>query len=155
MKDSLYCIGGIENGVRVNSVMKLNLKSFSWSKCEIKEERDLPVPRAHHACWEDGNLIFIHGGEGSSLNEPVKHLDIVQSLLEDTKRTRRLCYDDLYSFNTETNKWSRHSTKLPPLARKGHTVTLVKGGKYKKSRVILFGMLDTLSMICLLWIVIN
>jgi hypothetical protein len=44
VNDAVYIIGGIDHGVRVNTVMELKLVTMRWTRCVSKG--DVPTPRA-------------------------------------------------------------------------------------------------------------
>ncbi|CAN4108775.1 unnamed protein product [Withania somnifera] len=105
--DKMYIFGGNHNGRYLSDLQALDLRSWTWSKLEVKasgEASQVPVAAfAGHSLipWEGNKLISI-GGHTKDSSETIQ----------------------VKVFNLQTHTWSNLKTYgKPPLSRGGHSVT--------------------------------
>ncbi|XP_055816720.1 acyl-CoA-binding domain-containing protein 4 [Solanum dulcamara] len=105
--DKMYIFGGNLNGRYLSDLQALDLRSWTWSKVEVKtsnEASQMPVsPFAGHSLipWEGNKLISI-GGHSKDPSETMQ----------------------VKVFDLQTHTWSNLKTYgKPPLSRGGHSVT--------------------------------
>lgn len=79
---SLYVFGGVENGRRTNTVMKLDVVTSKWMHVPCGGAK--PCPRSHHTSHLIGKYMIIHGGEGIKPTEI--ELDAVTKAFEISSR---------------------------------------------------------------------
>ncbi|CAN4111108.1 unnamed protein product [Withania somnifera] len=106
--DKMYIFGGNHNGRYLSDLQALDLRSWTWSKLEVKasgEASQVPVAAfAGHSLvpWEGNKLISI-GGHTKDPSETIQ----------------------VKVFDLQTHTWSNLKTYgKPALSRGGHTVTL-------------------------------
>jgi hypothetical protein len=146
--DCLYVFGGIENGLRTNSMLKFDSQTHRW--VQLPARRGAPAPRCQHSSWVIGTQLFIFAGEGKGLmteedeerNEEDKVYTVKQSEVfkdpNEQRGIRRICFDDITCFDTETETWSEVRSGLSPLPRKGHSSVIVSPGS-TGSALVIFG----------------
>ncbi|GAB2228960.1 hypothetical protein Droror1_Dr00023094 [Drosera rotundifolia] len=124
IQDKLYAYGGNHNGRYLSDLQVLDLRTWIWSKVEVKtgtesQESTSPVPSipcAGHTLipWE--NKLLMVGGHTKDLSNTIQ----------------------VRAFDTQTNAWSILKTYgKPPISRGGQSVTLVG------SSLVIFGGQDT------------
>ncbi|XP_004230218.1 acyl-CoA-binding domain-containing protein 4 [Solanum lycopersicum] len=106
--DKMYIFGGNHNGRYLSDLQALDLRSWTWSKIEVKssgEASQAPVaPFAGHSLipWGGNKLISI----GGHTKDPSETMQVKV-------------------FDLQTHTWSNLKTYgKPPLSRGGHSVTL-------------------------------
>lgn len=84
---------------------------YVWQSI-VDMKGSMPTPRGGHSMTQVGRLLYVFGG-----------CDVIMQ-----------CYNDLHTYNTDTQVWSRIDYDGdPPSARGGHTATLLG------TRLIIFG----------------
>ena len=79
---TLYIFGGLEFGVRSNTMLALNLEELKWSVIHENGDELAPRARCYHSSASWGNVIFFQGGEGiESAEEKVERSGRFGSLL--------------------------------------------------------------------------
>lgn len=110
----MYVFGG-EHEPRVpigSTVHRLDLQTKEWSACRAINEDSKPVPVNAATVCSIGDVIYIFGGRSG--------------LTEDEGPT-----NDMYSFNTKSNKWSKLETSGDhPLARSYHAMAALDNKLY-------------------------
>ncbi|XP_019187820.1 PREDICTED: acyl-CoA-binding domain-containing protein 4-like isoform X1 [Ipomoea nil] len=105
--DKMYIFGGNHNGRYLSDLQALDLKSWTWSRVEVKEasEASSPIgPCAGHSLipWE-GNKLLSVGGHTKNPSETLQ----------------------VKVFDLQSHTWSTLKTYgKPPVSRGGHSVTL-------------------------------
>lgn len=121
--DDVFVVGGNSSGRRLADAHVLNLPTMTWRRAETKskEGEDEFTARAGHAAVVWGTKIVVVGGH-------------VRDASEDART-------DAWVLETKTMEWSRLPLEGPanaaPLARGGHSATLVRGAYGAK--IIVFG----------------
>ncbi|KAG5626122.1 hypothetical protein H5410_011340 [Solanum commersonii] len=102
--DKMYIFGGNHNGRYLSDLQALDLRSWTWSKVEVKTSGEAPVaPFAGHSLipWGGNKLISI----GGHTKDPSETMQVKV-------------------FDMQTHTWSNLKTYgKPPLSRGGHSVT--------------------------------
>lgn len=114
--DRIFVFGGHSSPTqRLNDTWWLKVSDLTWSRAlgdkPVKENEEsaigAPSPRANASCCLYKGKFWIYGGHGG-LNYA------------------RIAYSDIYSFDIETEVWSRHepvaSAAPPPQGRGGHSL---------------------------------
>nr|ASZ85169.1 acyl-CoA-binding domain-containing protein 5 [Selenicereus monacanthus] len=118
--DKMYVYGGNHNGRYLSDLQVLDLKTWTWSRVEVKagvqtEESESsvpPIPCAGHALIPWGNKLLSVAGHTKDPSETIQ----------------------VRQFDLQTSTWSILKTYgKPPVSRGGHSVTLVG------SNLIIFG----------------
>ena len=163
----LVLFGGIEAGLRMNSVHKFNAMEGKWQYLDCGDFE--PAPRSYHASAVHGKYMFVQGGECTDLwqdnreNDQTRNVcmgdSIAMSTFHQSKHITHsagvhgspamgatlVCKDDMYMLDLETQRWKEIKSSLSPLPRKGHsltTVTLKSSGGDKRDYLLLFGGLS-------------
>ncbi len=113
-KDKMFVFGGHTTPqVRLNDAWFFNTSNFSWKKADAtepqtpKNQESLvggPGPRANSAATLHDNKIYLFGGHGGV-------------------NYSRVAFNDLYSFDLDTNTWEKiEASNIPPEPRGGHTM---------------------------------
>ncbi|KAI8548001.1 hypothetical protein RHMOL_Rhmol07G0238300 [Rhododendron molle] len=136
--DKMYVFGGNHNGRYLNDLQVLDLRSFTWSRVEVKSGAEslespspLPVPPcAGHSLipWGTDKLLSVagHTKDQSEAIQGKNHLVIAVGPRCQVK-----------VFNLQTGTWSTLKTYgQPPVSRGGQSVTVVG------SSLIIFGGQD-------------
>lgn len=110
--DKMYIFGGNHNGRYLNDLQALDLRSWTWSKVEVKASTEtespspvIAAPCAGHSLipWEGNKLISIAG----HTKDPSETIQVK-------------------AFDLQTSTWSTMKTYgKPPVSRGGQSVTLV------------------------------
>nr|XP_043621055.1 acyl-CoA-binding domain-containing protein 4 [Erigeron canadensis] len=117
--DKMYIFGGNHNGRYLNDLQTLDLRTWTWSKAEVKANSDVPAtvtPCAGHSLipWEGNKLISIAG----HTKDPSEVVNVK-------------------AFDLQTHTWSTMKTYgKPPVSRGGQSATLVG------SSLVIFGGQD-------------
>uniref|UniRef100_A0A7C8Z2X7 ACB domain-containing protein n=1 Tax=Opuntia streptacantha TaxID=393608 RepID=A0A7C8Z2X7_OPUST len=118
--DKMYVYGGNHNGRYLSDLQVLDLKTWAWSRVEVKagvqteesESSVLPIPCAGHALIPWGNKLLSVAGHTKDTSETIQ----------------------VRLFDLKTSTWSILKTYgKPPVSRGGHSVTLVG------SSLVIFG----------------
>ena len=121
--DDVFVVGGNSSGRRLADAHVLNLPTMTWRRAETKskEGEDEFTARAGHAAVVWGTKIVVVGGH-------------VRDASEDART-------DAWVLETKSMEWSRLPLEGPanaaPLARGGHSATLVRGAYGAK--IVVFG----------------
>ncbi|GAA0165119.1 hypothetical protein LIER_20601 [Lithospermum erythrorhizon] len=124
IEDKMYVYGGNHNGRYLNDLQALDLRSWAWSKVEVKagSEANIVAPRAGHSLipWDGNKLISI----GGHTKDPTETLQV-----------------KVYDLQTSTLSALKTYGK-PPVSRGGHSVshvgtTLVIFGGQDANRTLL------------------
>ncbi|XP_031103395.1 acyl-CoA-binding domain-containing protein 4-like [Ipomoea triloba] len=105
--DKMYIFGGNHNGRYLSDLQALDLKSWTWSRVEVKETSEASSPTgpcAGHSLipWE-GNKLLSVGGHTKNPSETLQ----------------------VKVFDLQSHTWSTLKTYgKPPVSRGGHSVTL-------------------------------
>nr|GLL37306.1 acyl-CoA-binding domain-containing protein 4-like isoform X1 [Ipomoea trifida] len=105
--DKMYIFGGNHNGRYLSDLQALDLKSWTWSRVEVKEASEASSPTgpcAGHSLipWE-GNKLLSVGGHTKNPSETLQ----------------------VKVFDLQSHTWSTLKTYgKPPVSRGGHSVTL-------------------------------
>ncbi|KAM7482151.1 hypothetical protein LguiB_006734 [Lonicera macranthoides] len=121
IEDQMYVLGGCQGGIYLNDVQSLDMRSWTWSKVEVKAsgealESASPVrvaPCARHSLipWGAKKLLLIAG----LTKDPSEAIEVKQ-------------------FDLQSAAWSTLKTHgKPPVSRGGQSVTLVG------TRLVVFG----------------
>ncbi|KAI5658783.1 hypothetical protein M9H77_27576 [Catharanthus roseus] len=115
--DKMYVFGGNHNGRYLSDLQALDLKSWTWSKVEVKAGSEASptavTPCAGHSliAWEGNKLLSI----GGHSKDPLESMQVKV-------------------FDLQTSCWSTLKTYgKPPVSRGGHSVTFVG------SSLVIFG----------------
>jgi leucine-zipper-like transcriptional regulator 1 len=129
IKSNLYIFGGWDGSKRLNDLYMLNLDQMFWTQVIVEGES--PAPRAGMSLCNVENKLFLFGGSGP----------------------HAYCFNDLYVFDPEANKWTQYENfsnpESKPKARAGHSKTLVDsrlfiiGGSYGQDYLKDVYILDT------------
>nr|GEU65922.1 acyl-CoA-binding domain-containing protein 4 [Tanacetum cinerariifolium] len=105
--DKMYVFGGNHNGRYLSDLQALSLRTWEWSKIEVKTDAEASLevaPCAGHSliAWEGNKLISIAG----HTKDPTELMQVK-------------------AFDLQTNTWSNMKTYgKPPVSRGGQSVTL-------------------------------
>lgn len=118
--DKMYIFGGNHNGRYLSDLQALDLKTWTWSKIEVKSGSDTSsvgvTPCAGHSliAWQ-GNQILSIGGHTKDPSETLQ----------------------VKAFDLQTSRWSNLKTYgKPPISRGGQSASLVG------SSIVIFGGQD-------------
>lgn len=100
IENSLYIFGGGSGNTALNDLFKLDVEKLHWT--QIQAVGDFPKARGYHTTtvYQKKNILLL-GGSGSSE-----------------------IFKDIYVFETETKRWSRHSLEAT-FPRCAHSTTVV------------------------------
>lgn len=109
---AVLVFGGVVGGTRVNSLMRLDPATHTWSVVEATAGSP-PSPRSHHAAFSVGEDLYVFGGEvaiPAGQRDFRKASVAVVETSVGAHTTRRTCVDDMHRFNTRA--W-RSLTAVP------------------------------------------
>ncbi|GKT17492.1 hypothetical protein ADUPG1_011112, partial [Aduncisulcus paluster] len=110
--DCMYIVAGETRQHFVNDVWAYHFLDNRWERIDGRMKTHLKPPvRSGHACIAKNNKIYMFGG---SIRQ------------DDTK----MYGSDLWSFDPSTNIWESIEVDISPMARYGHTMTVVNNKIY-------------------------
>ena len=143
--DDVFVIGGNAGGRRLGDVFALHLPNLTWRRVDATVavedggdgRRAVFGKRSGHAAVSWGTKVVVVGGYHEDEPRPARTRGA--SAEEENAEPDQLVPElDAWVLDTETSEWARLALRGPaPVARGGHTATLVRGEAGAK--IVVFG----------------